>query len=500
MINFGEYAPDQPALDAGGAFSTVAKNIIPLTKGSYGPVGALSTVSDALSARCQGAASFQDYAGNTFTFAGDATKLYKLATAAWGDVSIAANYTVASDETVEFAKFGNRVISCNGLADPMQSYVMGTSSLFANLAAAAPRARHIAQVKDFIMALNTWDSTDGAVPNRAWWSAIDNPTSWPTIGSAAAAQVQSDRQDLPSGGWGQAITGAVGGVDGAIWMDHSIYRIVYQGSPTVFGFYQVENSRGTPAPNSVVNVGDFAAYLAEDGFYLFNGQDSTPIGTQRIDKTFYADVDQSSMHLVIGSADVINKMFWWIYPSSGSSIPDKAVIYNWAIDRWSSAEFDAEFIFKDLTQGTTLDGLDSVGTNIDDAGVFGLSLDSRAWVGGRPIFSAMDSAHKLSRFSAVPLAATIESQEIGGKSRIFVSGVQPYVDVDDTDDGTIKLKYRDNPGTTITTGSAASVDADGSAHFTQSARYVRAEVTVAAASSWSHAQGVDAEISADGGL
>lgn len=501
MIKFGEYAPDQPALDSGGMFSTVAKNTVPLTKTSYGPVAALAASSDALTARCQGAASFRDKAGNAYTFAGDSSKLYSLTTAAWGNVSIAAGYTTDDHETVELAKFGERIVSANGINDPIQSYTMGASSLFANLASAAPRARHIAQIKDFIMVLNTWDSTDGAKPSRLWWSAIDDPTDWPTVGSADAAQKQSDYQDLPSGGWGQALIGAVGGVDGAAFMDTAIYRIVYSGSPAIFSFHEVERERGTAAPNSVINIGDFAAYLGQEGFYIFNGQDSTPIGDQRVDKTFLADLNQSLFHLVIGAADVLNKRFWWIYPSTGNSVPNKAIVYNWAIDRWSHAEFDSEFIFRDHAQGETLETLDTnYGTNIDSASVYGFSFDSRVYTGGRPLLGFFDNTHKLAAQTGAALAAVIESQEIGGKSRIFVSGVQPYIDADDTDDITIKLKYRDTPGTTVTTGSAASIDSDGSAHFTQSARYVRAEVTVAASASWNHAQGVDADVSEDGGV
>ena len=114
---------------------------------------------------------------------------------------------------------------------------------------------------------NTFDSVDGAKPNRVWWSGINNATSWPTIGSAAAAQAQSDRQDFPTGGWVQGITGAVGGADGVIFQDNAITRVTYTGPPTIFAFQEVDRSRGCIAPNSIVNVGDYVFYLSEDGFY-----------------------------------------------------------------------------------------------------------------------------------------------------------------------------------------------------------------------------------------
>lgn len=497
MIPFGEFAPDQPALDSGGLYSQVAKNCIPRTKNSYGPLGAQSALTNALTAQCQGAAAFQDEGGNVYSFAGDANDLYLLSGATYSEISTSTGaYTTAVDDSWEFAKFGERIIACNGHSDDIQDYVMGTDTTFGQLAAAAPRARHIAQIRDFIMVLNTWDSTDGSVPNRAWWCAINDPTSWPTIGSASAASTQSDRQDLPSGGWGQAITGAVGGVDGAVFMDNAVYRVVYEGSPTVFGFYEVERARGCIAPNSVVNVGDFCFYLSGDGFYVFTGQDSQPIGAQKVDKTFFSRFNQDYPHLVFGAADAINKVVMWTYPSSSSSNADKALLYNWDLNKWSEAEFNSQVLFRDLTQGYTLEGLDAVG----DMDTLPYSLDSRVWTGGKSILATFDTSHKNSTFSGTNLAATFESQEIGGEDFIFVDGVRPYVDVADTADVVVALKHRDDPGGTVTTTAAESIDADGMAHPSVSARYVRAVVNVAAGATWDHAQGIDADVTADGSV
>ena len=209
MIPFGEFAPDQPDLDAGGTFSTVAKNVIPRTKNSYAPLGTVTALTNALDNNCQGAAAFRDSTGSVNSFAGDTSKLYKLDQTTYSSVTGSTTPSVADDDTWQFAKFGERVVAVCGHDTNIQSYLMNSSSVFADLDSAAPRARHVAQIKDFIMAGNTYDSTDGAVANRVWWSAINDPTDWPTIGSADAAGKQSDRQDLPSGGWVQAISGAV---------------------------------------------------------------------------------------------------------------------------------------------------------------------------------------------------------------------------------------------------------------------------------------------------
>ena len=498
MIPFGEFAPDQPSLDSGGLYSQVAKNCIPRTKGSYGPLGAQTALTNALTAQCQGAGAFRANDGSVYSFAGDINNLYLLSTATYSAVSKSTDaYATASDDSWEFIKFGNRVIACNGHTDNLQSFVMGTSSAFADLAAAAPRARHLAQIRDFVFCGNTFDGTDGAVANRVRWSAINNPTDWPTVGSTDAASKQSDQQDLPSGGWVQAISGAVGGTDGVVFMDGAVYRIVYESPPTVFGFYEVERARGTIAPNSVVNVGDFCFYLSNDGFYVFSGQDSKQIGAQKIDKTFFSRFNQEYPHLVFGAADAINKVVMWIYPSSSSANADRAVLYNWDLNEWSEAEFNSQILFRDLTQGFTLEGLDAISDNIEN---LGYSLDSRIWTGGRDVLATFDTDNKNATFSGNNLAAVFESQEIGGDTRIMVDAVRPYIDASANSALSVKMKYRNDTGGSVTTTSASSLDSNGEAHFTDvNARYVRAEVTVAADATWNHAQGIDATYVAEGG-
>ena len=58
--------------------------------------------------------------------------------------------------------------------------------------------------------------------------------------------------------------------------------------------------------------------------------------------------------------------------------------------------------------------------------------------------------------------------------------------------------YRDSPSGSVTTDGPNSVDANGTAHFTRSCRYARATIKVAAGGTWTHAQGVDLDVSEDG--
>lgn len=489
IVPFGEWMPDLPALANPGALTVT--NAIPKTN-SYGPLGSLTAYSGALTARCQGAAAGRADDGAVSVFAGDVSKLYLMdATAAFNDVSRTAGYSVQPEETWRFAQYGNRLIATDW-SDDIQTWALGSDSRFANLSSGAPRARHVAVVDPgFLMVGNTFDATDGERPNRVWWSAFADPTSWPTVGTAAAEAAQSDFNDLPTGGWVQALIGAVGGAAGLVFCDTAIYRIDYEGPPTVFRFTNIERARGTPAPNSVVNIGPFAAYLGEDGFYLCDGAQSRPIGNGKVDKTFFANLNQSYFHRIYAAADPINKLIFWVYPSTSSSDgnPDACLIYNWETGLWAKAAFDCEFLFRALSTGYTLDGLDSLGYTIE---TLPFSLDSRVWTGGRIILGAFDTAHKLSFFTGDNLEATIDTGEFESNGLLtYCDGARVLVDGGTP---TFSVGYRNTPQGSVTFTTASSAGDDGIARQRISARYMRGRIVIPAGSSWTHAIGIQPEL------
>ena len=494
VIPFGEWLPDQPALMNPGA--TVANNVIPKTKGSYGPLPSLSGYSDALSARCQGAFAARDASGNPTVFAGDASKLYQMSSASFADVS-GTTYSAPADGMWRFAQYGQRVIATD-YADRPQSFVLGSSSAFGNLNSNAPSARYVATWRDFLVFGNVADNAYGlgTMPNAVWWSGIDAPTSFPQPGTTTAAAAQSDYQPLPAGGWVQALLGAVGGADGLVICETSIYRVQYEGSPTIFRFDEIERARGTPAPGSVISNGRLGFYLGEDGFYANDGAQSISIGNSKVDKTFYADLDQSYFHRITTAVDPINKLVIWSYPGSGSGgSPNKLIVYNWELNRWSQGDAAVELIFRSLSEGYNLDNAGGLGWDVDSS-PFG--PDSRVWTGGRIVLSAFNTDHELSYFTGANLAATLETGEFADTDtgrRIFVNGVRPLVD-----GGTITaaLKTRDTPQSATSTTTATSAGDDGICPQRVSCRYARAQVNIASGGSWNHAQGVEPYYSLEG--
>ena len=491
QLPIADYAPDMPPNNSAGVSANIV-NLFPRTKESWGPVGTLSAFgSSALDSQCLGALTAIDTGGNNYLFCGDAGKLYELApgNTAFTNVSKTGGYSLASAEKWNFTQYGQRVIGA-AFGQNLQSFTLNSSTAFADLAAAAPQARYITTIKDFVMVGNTFDGTNGEQPQRVQWCAIDDPTTWPVAGSTTEAQLLAGSQIIPGDqGWIMGLVGNLGNADGAVFFERAIWRVVYQGSPTVFGFYPAEGVRGTPCPKSIVQLGALAYYVGEDGFYAFDGAQSIPLGVDRVDKTFWANVNTSYLQNVVGAIDPINRLVMWLYPSNSASggVPDSLIVFNWALNKWGFAQVNADYIFRAITQGYSLDSLDSTGYTLD---TLPFSLDSRVWTGGQILMGAFTPQHKLAYFTGSPANATADTVELEpfgaqGK-RAFISRTRPIVDGGSP---TVQIGTRNRLMDAPVFSGASAINQDGECPTRADGRYLRARIQTSG--SFTHLQGIE---------
>jgi hypothetical protein len=473
IIPFGDYTPDLPALGSQGS----AKNCIPHVKG-YKSLESLSNYGSALDAYCRGAFSAMNSVGIVSTYFGNASKLYHLVGTTSTDISKVGGYATAADSYWEFAKFGNQVVATN-FDDTMQVVTI-SSNPFADLTVSPPRARHLGVVGDFLVVGNTYDAVDGEVPTRVRWPGIDTITSW-----TVSASTQADYQDLQgNGGWVQSIVGLQ--ERGFVFQERAIWGMTYVGSPVIFDFQILEDARGAFAPRSVIAVGGVIYFLADDGFYAFSGGTSVPIGVGKVDKTFLADLNDDYLFRVTAAAIPNDKVIMWSYPGSGSAdgTPNKVLLYNWATQKWCFAEFDHELIFRAMSVGVTLDGLDALYPNLD---TLPFSLDSKVWMGGKLQLAGFDTSHRLSYFTGTAMDATFETgefQAIEGQRAEIIEAV-PLVD---GGTHTVQMGTRETQAATVSWGSASTENSSGVCPVRSNSRYHR--VRVNNTGSFNDAQGV----------
>lgn len=480
MIPFGEWAPDLPDMTNGT--SVEALNVLP-SGTSYRSMSGLSEQTTALDARCQGLFSAKAADGASFNFAGDATKLYSLTNATWSNVTnLGGPYTVAELNSWQFLQYKQDVIAMH-IDDYPQIFTLNSSSNFSNLTTAV-KAAHCAVVNGFLVVGNTYDSTDGAVPYRVRWPSRTDITDW-TVSPVTMA----DYQDLDSAhGDVMAITN---GSHGLIFQERAITRMTFVGSPLVFQFDEMEYGRGTIAYNSVVQFGNLVAYLAEDGFYVFDGVSSQDIGANKVDKYFFSDLESSYASRVYGVVDPINHFIIWFYPGTGNNngIPNKYIAYNYAQNsnnRWAHGEIELEIVGTSLSTGYTLETMDTYSTNLDSIGI---SLDSRFWTGGSIMLSAFSTNHKMAYFTNSTLSATIDTNEfeITPGRKTHLRSIMPMID--GVSSVTAAIGSRNNLGDAVTWGSSITPSANGEILLRNNARFQRIRLNITG--DFNFAQGIN---------
>ena len=315
LIPFAEWRPDMPALSQ---WAREATNVVSAEE-SYVPLNALAGVSTALGARAQGAAWFRGTSGNVKMFAGDATKLYLLSGTTWNDSSRTSGgaYALGGDGAWRFTQFGTLAIAVNGIDAP-QKFDLGVGTNWLALGGSPPIGTFVTTVRDFVLM-----GKFGSESQRVQWCALNNAESW-----ASSLTTQADFQDLPDGG---NVTGLVGGEIGLIFQETSIRRMTYEGAPIVFRIDKIANDIGCSVPGSAAGLLDMAFFLHKSGFYMVRaGQQVTPIGRGKIDKTFWADFDETSQFRCSSAIDPVRGLYVFAYPANGSNgTPNRLLIYNW---------------------------------------------------------------------------------------------------------------------------------------------------------------------------
>jgi hypothetical protein len=216
---------------------------------------------------------------------------------------------------------------------------------------------------------------------------------------------------------------------------------------------------------------------------------------RKVSRTIFGQMAAPDIATIIGAIDPFYSRVYWTMDLTGAGIYGAILVYDWLLTRWSIANQTNKGIFPAATAGYTLEGLDSISTNID---LLPYSLDSKVWQGGAPILAAFDSSYRLGFFNGTNKQATITTQEQGDLTGgiTLISSVYPVVD---NDDCTVAIASRFKRGeTAVWTGELTPTEATGRVDVLNVARFQRVRVTIPAGETWQHAQGVDIAVKAAG--
>lgn len=496
IIPIPEFAPDQP--DVPSSTSDAVFNVVPASAQSYGPMPSHLPFSTALDARCQGAISVADNAGNVSVHAGDMTKLYRLNASSTtpADVSKVGGYSTPSNGWWHYAQFGNRVIATNS-NDAPQSYIEGSSTKFADLISTGVtslKATYVAAVRDFIVFGKTTDDTFGNCPQRVWWTAINDPTNVPTPGTIAAANAMSDFQDnVGTHGALKGIAGNLGTSDAGLFYERAVYRMVWAGEPYIFDFFPAEGARGLLCDGGLTQYGPIAYYTGEDGFYAFDGSSSRPLGKGKVDKFFHDDLLPSYVNRVCSTVDPKRGLVMWAYPGIGAidGIPNRLLLYSPYFDKFTATELGAQQIsslVRGATFNKTLEQLDAIGS-LDS---LPFTMDSDVYAGGRAVMAGFDVDNKFGYFDGANLAPRIETADfepIAGYTSLLTRA-RPLADsVNVTVSAAARTRIQD----AVTYNAPSLLETDGTVSLRSLGKYHRLKTEIPAGDTWNHISGIDIE-------
>lgn len=380
LLKYQDYRPD--ISDYLSSSSRLVLNVIPQADG-YGPHPSFSAFTQPLPAGCVGAFYALAPDGTVVGFAGTATRLYQLnnTTFVWNDVSAGgiAYSAVSQNAQWQFAQTGNLVFATQANC-PLQVFDLTSATAFSAALGSPPQAAYISIVGPFIVLSGLL-----ALPYRIQWSGLNNfnsATAW-TAGISF-----SDFQDFTDGG---IVRGIAGGTQaGIIFQDNVIRSMAYvPGSPIVFQIDKITDGLGLFAPYSIIRAGGSIFFYAGQGFHRIDpGSAPTPIGQQKVDKTFIADLDKANLQLFMGAADPRSYRVYWAYKSNEGTTGayDKLLGYDPLLDRFFPVKASGQNLLGFSQSGITLAALDPIaptplqitGTANNGSGLIRLTIASEA--------------------------------------------------------------------------------------------------------------------------
>jgi hypothetical protein len=192
-----------------------------------------------------------------------------------------------------------------------------------------PTMHNLLAVSDtsrFVLALGCNDYGSASMdPMLIRWSDQENAVSWTPAITNQAGSVRLSH--------GSRITGfAQVRQELLIWTDTSLYSLQYLGPPIVWSSQLLADNVSLASSRAMTVAAGVTYWMGDKKFYMFDGRTQTlPCDVREyVFRDFnYEQIDQ----VFASTVEQFNEV-WWFYPSSGSTAPDKYVIYNYTEKAW----------------------------------------------------------------------------------------------------------------------------------------------------------------------
>ena len=157
------------------------------------------------------------------------------------------------------------------------------------------------------------------------WSDQEDPETWsPAITNQAGSIRLSHGSEI--------VTAIQTRQEIVTFTDQALYSLQYLGPPYVWGTQLLGDNISIAGPNAVALASGVVYWMGVDKFYSYDGRVQTLNCDLR--RYIFNDFNQDqAAQVVAGTNEGFNEI-WWFYCSTGSTVIDKYVIYNYLENIW----------------------------------------------------------------------------------------------------------------------------------------------------------------------
>jgi hypothetical protein len=157
------------------------------------------------------------------------------------------------------------------------------------------------------------------------FSAQESLTDW-------AATATNSAGELRLGSGSEIVTAVETRQQVLVYTDTALYAMQYLGPPFTFGINLVSENITTMSPLAAIAVEDNVFWMGLKEFYVYGGT------VQRLPCTVrdyvFSDFNFNQREKVVASTNTAFSEIWWFYPSAGSDVNDRYVVYNYMEQAW----------------------------------------------------------------------------------------------------------------------------------------------------------------------
>jgi hypothetical protein len=176
----------------------------------------------------------------------------------------------------------------------------------------------------FCLGVNPVGSSD-IDPLLVRWSDQESLVDW-----TPAATNQAGSLRLSQGS--KIVTGANSRQAVLIWTDAALYSLQYVGAPIVWGANLVGENISIASKNAVAYANGIAYWMGTDKFYRYDGRTETLKCDLR--RYVFNDFNEDQYEQVFAGTNESFNEIWWFYCATGSTVPNRYVIYNYSENVW----------------------------------------------------------------------------------------------------------------------------------------------------------------------